>query len=103
MGPWDGAFRNRFTRLSACFLYEFSVHCSTGSNLAEMKGTAEQNKAVLILGDYSADIDMLMLTLEESSHSHPDVFLCEGIWFHKNESCILDFRILQINFDKMCE
>tara|TARA_B110000196_G_C20748846_1_gene476666 strand:+ start:151 stop:396 length:246 start_codon:yes stop_codon:yes gene_type:complete len=65
-----------------------------------MKGSTEQDKTIVILGNYLADINMLVLTLEKAPHSYPNVFLGEGICFHKRASTISVFEILQINFQK---
>ena len=65
-----------------------------------MKGSTEQNKAIVILGNYSADVNVFVLTLEKAPHSHPDVFLGEGVCFHKGSRYILVLEILQINFQK---
>jgi hypothetical protein len=68
-----------------------------------MKGPTEQDQAIVILGNDPADINMLVLTLEKAPHSHPDVFLREGVSFHKSSSSILVLEILQINFEKKCD
>tara|TARA_B110000438_G_C15198609_1_gene387682 strand:- start:203 stop:430 length:228 start_codon:yes stop_codon:yes gene_type:complete len=65
-----------------------------------MKGSTEQNKAIVILGNYSANINMLVLTLEKASHSYPDIFLGERVCFHKRAYYILVLKLLQINFQK---
>ena len=44
------------------------------ANFRKVKGSTEQNKAIVILGNYSANINMLVLTLEKASHSYPDIF-----------------------------
>jgi len=64
-----------------------------------MKGPSEQDKAIVILGNDPADINVLVLALEKATHSHPDVFLREGVCFHDASSSILLLEILQINFE----
>ena len=65
-----------------------------------MKGSTEQNKAIVILGNYSADVNVFVLTLEKASHSYPDIFLGERVCFHKRAHYILVLKLLQINFQK---
>ena len=68
-----------------------------------MEGSTKQDQAIVILSNYPTDINVLVLTLEKAPHSHPNIFLREGVSFHKKSSSILVLEILQINFEKKCD
>ena len=100
--PRYRSFRNRFDRNPACLLDAFARHWSflAVGNLSEMKGSTEQDKTIVILSNYPADINVFVLTLEKAPHSYPDIFLGEGVCFHKRAHYVLVLKLLQINFQK---
>ena len=54
----------------------------------------------MVLCDHPPDVYVFVLTLEKASHSNSNVLVGEGIRFHKLETTISLFDILQINFEK---
>ena len=46
-----------------------------GSNFPEVKGPGEQNKTMWCLRNDFTNINMLKLTIEETTHSNPNIFL----------------------------
>lgn len=99
-GPWNGSFGDWFGVQSVCFVQSFAGNGSAGTDFSKMERTTEQNQAVVVLCNHTSDVYVFVLTLEKASHSNSNVFVGEGVRFHKLKTIISLFDILQINFDK---